>query len=155
MVCAVLAVVSTASVTEATGVVALVPDQAETVRLVFTVPPRVTETAPAASVAVATLDQTMVWMPVVDDRSIRVQPAGSLTVTVSALTVAVSTSASPACTAAGTVTVDVLPLALELAAPRNAIAVVGTETVTDRVVVAVPPRLSVTVSVIVYVPAAA
>jgi hypothetical protein len=53
------------------------------------------------------------------------------------------------------VTVDVVPLALEFAAPRNAIAVVGTETVTDRVVVAVPPRLSVTVSVIVYVPAAA
>ena len=105
VVCVAVAVVSSLCANAATGLVADVPDQAAPVRLVFTVPPSVTLTGAEASAAVATFVHRIVWIPVVLAVSSRVQPAGSLTVTVSALTVAVSTSPSPARTAAGTATV--------------------------------------------------
>src|SRR4051794_6011250 len=97
-------------------------------------------------------------MPVVLTESTAVQPAGSPYVTVLLLLVMTSTSPSPACTEAGTVTLAEVALTWLAAVARNAIGSVtggAAVTVTDFVAVVVAPSLSVTLSVTAYVPPAA
>src|SRR3954468_16982964 len=73
-----------------------------------------------------------------------VSPEGPLIPVVPAL-LTTRTRPSPDCTPAGTCTVQDMAFALLVSAPRKLIPVIGAVTVTDCVLVAIPPRLSVTV----------
>ena len=80
------------------------------------------------------------------------QPAGGVTAVSLALMVANSSRASSACTAAGTVTVEVVELFTARVTARKPIADDATETVTGWVVDPVAPAESVTVRVTSWVP---